>query len=118
MRGPGEVIPLYILESLFDRAAVELQVDHAELRLKNLNFGKTDSIGTIATDRTIETFKAVKTEAKYKQLENETQEFNRSNTWKKRGLSVTPLRSHWANVGCYGSARSSCHFQTCCSYDQ
>ena len=110
MRGPGEVIPLYILEAIFDRAAIELEIDHAEIRQKNLNFGKTDSIGTVATHRSIETFNAVKNEASYEQLEQETREFNKLNTWKKRGLSVTPLRSRWANVGCYGSARSFDHF--------
>ena len=103
MRGPGEIIPLYILESVFDRAAGELDCPADQLKELNLLNGHLDSVGTISTDRTFKTFKQVKEESKFAQLQKEVAQFNSENKWRKRGLGIMPLRTRWENSFVYGS---------------
>ena len=73
MRAPGEMIPLFILESIMDRGAIALGSTAAELRAVNLLNNDLDSVGSVATDRTVATFERVKAESNYSELEVEVE---------------------------------------------
>ncbi|XP_071122788.1 uncharacterized protein [Mytilus edulis] len=93
-RAPGSTPGIFIMESIMEHIAKELQLDPTDVRVLNLyQKGQTTphnrplpycNIRQLTTD--------LMTSAGVKQRQTSVQAFNQANRWKKKGLSVVPMK--------------------------
>lgn len=115
VRGPGEISASFVMESIIDAVAAKLedktpeQVREANFYVINGDEKKVTPNGSALTHYSIpEIWKLIKEKARYEERLAAVQEFNKCNRWKKRGISITPVRyevSVWpksALVNIYG----------------
>eukprot|EP00746_Dinoflagellata_sp_MGD_P153037 gnl/MRDRNA2_/MRDRNA2_84028_c0_seq1.p1 gnl/MRDRNA2_/MRDRNA2_84028_c0~~gnl/MRDRNA2_/MRDRNA2_84028_c0_seq1.p1 ORF type:complete len:565 (+),score=127.44 gnl/MRDRNA2_/MRDRNA2_84028_c0_seq1:177-1697(+) len=114
MRAPGYVQGSFIIETVMEHIAAELKMDPQLVREVNIFqdsaeqaaaandilmdgglqkvFG-TDIIGTPLTNYPVPSlWEHLKKTAKYKAMREEVEDFNKKNIWRKRGISMTPMR--------------------------
>ncbi|XP_052067277.1 uncharacterized protein LOC127706661 [Mytilus californianus] len=93
-RAPGSTPGIFIMESIMEHVAKELQLDPTDVRVLNLyQKGQTTphnrpllycNIRQLTTD--------LMTSATVKQRQTSVQAYNQANRWKKKGLSVVPMK--------------------------
>jgi len=93
-RGFGAPQAMFVTESMISECADMLNIDQVEIRQKNMY--KPLDITYIAMkleDWYIpEMWQQLISDSNYHQLRKEVDQFNLSNKWKKRGLSVIPTK--------------------------
>ncbi|KAL6893923.1 hypothetical protein ACP4OV_008021 [Aristida adscensionis] len=97
MRGPGDVQGSFIAEAIIEHVASELSVDTNTIRKKNLHdfeslavfFG--ESAGEASTYSLVSMFNKLASSSDYQRRASMVDHFNRSNKWKKRGISCVPI---------------------------
>merc|ERR1711962_1767715 len=100
MRAPGMCNGHAMIESIMQHCAAEMSMSPAELREANL-VEQGDPI--MPPGRTLEDpspiammIEKCKTDSEYVSRRQAVDEFNTNNRWKKRGLSIVPMRyDHW-----------------------
>lgn len=93
IRAPGTCEGLAIIESIMEHAAMFLEMDPTEFRLKNLN-KEHDLLAHFV--------KELYKWADIDKRKNEIKKFNEENRWRKRGLAVVPMVYHFHLFGNYG----------------
>ncbi|XP_066331858.1 indole-3-acetaldehyde oxidase-like [Miscanthus floridulus] len=97
MRGPGDVQGSFIAEAIIEHVASALSVDTNTIRRKNLHdfeslvvfFG--DTAGEASTYSLVTMFDKLASSPEYQRRAEMLEHFNRSNKWKKRGISCVPI---------------------------
>ncbi|XP_066328062.1 indole-3-acetaldehyde oxidase-like [Miscanthus floridulus] len=97
MRGPGDVQGSFIAEAIIEHVASALSVDTNTIRRKNLHdfeslvvfFG--DTAGEASTYSLVTMFDKLASSPEYQRRAEMVEHFNRSNKWKKRGVSCVPI---------------------------
>ncbi|CAD6214925.1 unnamed protein product [Miscanthus lutarioriparius] len=97
MRGPGDVQGSFIAEAIIEHVASALSVDTNTIRRKNLHdfeslvvfFG--DTAGEASTYSLVTMFDKLASSPEYQRRAEMVEHFNRSNKWKKRGISCVPI---------------------------
>ncbi|XP_069360142.1 uncharacterized protein [Maniola hyperantus] len=89
VRAPGTIEAIAMAELVMERISYELNLDAVEVRLENLDrVGHSDLIELMDT---------LKSNSGYEERKTATDEFNRNNRWKKRGLRFSWMR--WPTAG-------------------
>ncbi|KAG2545360.1 hypothetical protein PVAP13_9KG426185 [Panicum virgatum] len=97
MRGPGDVQGSFIAEAIIEHVASALSVDTNTIRRKNLHDYKSlavfygESAGEASTYSLATMFDKLASSPDYQQRAEMVEHFNRSNMWKKRGISCVPI---------------------------
>ncbi|XP_048242204.1 xanthine dehydrogenase-like isoform X1 [Haliotis rufescens] len=93
-RSPGSSPAIFITESILDHAAKILNKDPLEFRKLNLyENGQTTAHGMLLKYCTIKNMVAqLETSADVQARKQQVAAFNQANRWKKKGISVMPLR--------------------------
>lgn len=96
MRAPTHAQSIYIMEAIIERVAENLKLDPADVRAKNF-YKDGDTLcnpmpmplqGVTMT----KIWDALKERSKYDEKKKEIAEFNEKNKWKKRGISLVPVK--------------------------
>jgi len=97
MRGPGDVQGSFIAEAIIEHVASALSVDTNTIRRKNLHDYKSlavfygESAGEASTYSLATMFDKLASSPDYQHRAEMVEHFNRSNMWKKRGISCVPI---------------------------
>ncbi|CAN6303248.1 unnamed protein product [Urochloa humidicola] len=97
MRGPGDVQGSFIAEAIIEHVASALSVDTNTIRRKNLHDHESlavfygDSAGEASTYSLVTMFDKLASSPDYHRRAEMVEHFNRSNKWKKRGISCVPI---------------------------
>ena len=97
MRGPGDVQGSFIAEAIVEHVASALSVDTNTIRRKNLHDYKSlavfygESAGEASTYSLAAMFDKLALSSDYQHRAEMVEHFNRSNMWKKRGISCVPI---------------------------
>ncbi|XP_067656038.1 uncharacterized protein [Haliotis asinina] len=93
-RSPGSCPSIFIMETMMDHAAKELNMDPLEFRKLNLfNKGQTTVNGIVLKYCDIQQIVSqLETSANVTARKQQVAAFNQANRWKKRGIAVMPLR--------------------------
>ncbi|KAJ1293275.1 hypothetical protein BS78_01G055100 [Paspalum vaginatum] len=97
MRAPGVVQGSFIAEAIIEHAASALSVDTNTVRRKNLHDFESlalfygESAGEAYTYSLVTMFDKLASSPEYQQRAAMVEHFNRSNKWKKRGISCVPI---------------------------
>ncbi|CAN6286573.1 unnamed protein product [Urochloa humidicola] len=97
MRGPGDVQGSFIAEAIIEHVASALSVDTNTIRRKNLHDHESlavfygDSAGEASTYSLVTMFDKLASSPDYHRRAEIVEHFNRSNKWKKRGISCVPI---------------------------
>jgi indole-3-acetaldehyde oxidase len=97
MRAPGDAQGSFIAEAIIEHVASALSADTNTIRRKNLHdfeslavfFG--DSAGEASTYSLVTMFDKLASSPEYQHRAEMVEQFNRSNKWKKRGISCVPV---------------------------
>ena len=94
MRCPDNLAVITVAETALEHVALYLKKDPIEIRRINFYNQGDVAVGGLKLDyfhldKTIDDF--IRT-TKYAERRAEIDEYNRVNKWKKRGISITPLR--------------------------
>ncbi|KAG8312527.1 hypothetical protein J6590_020448 [Homalodisca vitripennis] len=81
-RSPGTVEGVTMAEHIMEHIAHELGKDPLSVRMQNLN-------RTLPTEALIE---KIKEKSDYDKRKAEVEDFNKNNVWKKRGISLVPMK--------------------------
>ena len=100
VRGPGEIAASYVIETVLEHVAHATGLDAELVRRVNFFDAATDGEqalkapnGTSLAPYTVpRLWEQLKAEAEYEAKLAAVRDFNRDNRWKKRGLSMTPVR--------------------------
>ncbi|MDK2953835.1 MAG: hypothetical protein PWQ27_1218 [Kosmotoga sp.] len=93
-RGFGSPQVLFAVESMIDEISLKLGIDPIEFRLKNtLRVGSRTATNHLLTESVgaVQTLENVRTIADWENLKKEVEEFNKQNSFKKRGLGVSHI---------------------------
>ncbi|RIB09627.1 molybdopterin binding aldehyde oxidase/xanthine dehydrogenase [Gigaspora rosea] len=93
-RGFGQPQAIFILESMLYKVAERIGLDVNELREKNLYMEgqKTPYNQTLDNWLLPSVYQQVKEISKFEKRKKEVEEFNSNNKWRKRGLSLLPIK--------------------------
>ncbi|KAG0547256.1 hypothetical protein BDA96_01G064100 [Sorghum bicolor] len=97
MRGPGDVQGSFIAEAIIEHVASALSVDTNTIRRKNLHDFESlvvfygDTAGEASTYSLVTMFDKLASSPEYQRRAEMVEHFNRSNKWKKRGISCVPI---------------------------
>jgi len=97
MRGPGDVQGSFIAEAIIEHVASALSVDTNTIRRKNLHDFESlvvffeDAAGEASTYSLVTMFDKLASSPEYQRRAAMVEHFNRSNKWKKRGISCVPI---------------------------
>ncbi|CAN6297510.1 unnamed protein product [Urochloa humidicola] len=97
MRGPGDVQGSFIAEAIIEHVASALSVDTNTIRRKNLHDHESlavfygDSAGEASIYSLVTMFDKLASSPDYHRRAEMVEHFNRSNKWKKRGISCVPI---------------------------
>ncbi|XP_046360648.2 indole-3-acetaldehyde oxidase-like isoform X2 [Haliotis rufescens] len=93
-RGPGSCPAIFIMETMMDHVAKVLNQDQLEFRKLNLfNKGQKSANGMVLEYCNIKDMVAqLETSADVQSRKQQVTAFNQANRWKKKGISVMPLR--------------------------
>jgi xanthine dehydrogenase/oxidase len=102
VRSPGSFPAIAIIESIVEHVAASINKDPLQVRLMNFyQKGDLTPTGQPLTYFNVDTLTSqLITSSNYRDRINEIKEFNKANRWKKRGISLTPVK--W-NVGWQGA---------------
>lgn len=89
-----------MIENIMDHIAVETGRDRMAVRLENMNLENS------ALPELLET---VKVSSDFERRQNEVAQFNKDNLWRKRGLSIVPLKYNFFFWGNFASMVSIYH---------
>ena len=106
VRSPDIFPVICIAEQVMEHVAVYLNKDPLEIRMKNLyKKGETTPGGHMLLYSDLDTVvNKIKSSSNYVERQKEIEEFNRLNRFKKRGISLLPLRySLTHNLGYYNA---------------
>ncbi|KAG5888275.1 hypothetical protein JTB14_025195 [Gonioctena quinquepunctata] len=90
-RAPGSVEAIGAIESIMENIASELGLNPIDVKLGNLDSKNNQRI--------LEFWNTMKTWSEVEKKESDMETFNEENRWKKRGLSVVPMRFEMAMAG-------------------
>ena len=98
-RGPGEIEGSYAMETIIEHIAHTLNLSPEDVRERNFFNVEYDDQSQILpngkplTHYTIpQLWKEVKEKSNFEVRRKAVEEFNQANRWKKRGISITPVR--------------------------
>ncbi|XP_067656037.1 uncharacterized protein [Haliotis asinina] len=93
-RGPGSCPSIFIMESVMENVAKILNIDPMDFRKLNLfENGQTTARGMVLKYCTInDIVSQLETSADVQNRKQQIVAFNQANRWKKKGISVMPLR--------------------------
>ncbi|CAL4919469.1 unnamed protein product [Urochloa decumbens] len=97
MRSPGDVQGSFIAEAIIEHVASALSADTNTIRRKNLHDHESlavfygDSAGDASTYSLVTMFDKLASSPDYHRRAEMVEHFNRSNKWKKRGISCVPI---------------------------
>ncbi|CAD6206971.1 unnamed protein product [Miscanthus lutarioriparius] len=97
MRAPGDVQGSFIAEAIMEHVASALSVDTNTVRRKNLHDFESlvlfygESAGEASTYSLVSMFDKLALSPDYQLRAATIEQFNRSNRWKKRGISCVPI---------------------------
>ncbi|CAG9839731.1 unnamed protein product [Diabrotica balteata] len=83
MRAPGMLEGVALVESIMENTAMEIGMDALEFKIKNIE--KTDP-------KILEYLLELKQWADIDKRKEEIERFNKSNIWRKKGISVVPIK--------------------------
>ncbi|XP_063399739.1 xanthine dehydrogenase/oxidase-like [Mytilus trossulus] len=105
-RAPGSTPGIFVMESIMEHVAKELNLDPTYLRTVNLykKGQKTPLGGTLKYCNIIELVNDHETSSDFGKRQMIVEEFNKANRWKKKGLSIVPMKFALTYVGVHFNA--------------
>ncbi|CAG2214889.1 XDH [Mytilus edulis] len=105
-RAPGSTPGIFVMESIMEHVAKELHLDPTYLRTVNLykKGQKTPLGGTLKYCNIIELVNDLETSSEFGKRQMTVEEFNKANRWKKKGLSIVPMKFALTYVGVHFNA--------------
>lgn len=124
MRAPGVIQASFLIESIVDLVAAEVNLPSMVVRERNLQRpnqvdGKSKEAGSWDEYSLPRVWEKLKVSGDFDAKRREVEEFNAKNKWKKRGLAMTGVRFHvfvssmQANVNIYEDGSILIHHPGC-----
>jgi len=115
-RAPGMCNGHAMMEAIMQHSAIEIGMSPLDLRMNNL-MEQGDPIMppplTLDVESPIPTMiENVKTSGEYTARKEAASEFNKANRWKKRGISLVPMR-YGHNISLFPGLRMNCLISVC-----
>ena len=101
MRAPGVVQSVLVMETVIEHVASELNMDPMAVREANFyHIGNTTPYGQPIKYMSLpKVWANLQTQANYKDTLASVQAFNKANRWRKRGISITPIKYGIGDTG-------------------
>ncbi|CAC5385055.1 XDH [Mytilus coruscus] len=105
-RAPGSTPGIFVMESIMEHVAKELDLDPTYVRTLNLykKGQKTPLGGTLKYCNIIELVSDLMSSSDFVKRQGTVEEFNKANRWKKKGLSIVPMKFALTYVGVHFNA--------------